>query len=72
MREVILPRHNESDLEDIPASLRRDLRYHFVDSLDQVLALALEPADNGLTADDGGPKMAIDRADPGSAPRTSR
>jgi ATP-dependent Lon protease len=40
--EVILPARNKADLEDIPAPLRSELRYHFVDTVDEVLALALE------------------------------
>ena len=38
---VILPQHNESDLEDIPAEIRADLTFHFVDRVDEVLKLAL-------------------------------
>ena len=41
---VILPRQNERDLRDIPAVLRDELQYHFVDDADEVLELALEPA----------------------------
>ena len=40
---VILPRRNEKDLEDVPANVRRDLRFHFVDRFEEVLAIALEP-----------------------------
>ena len=40
--EVILPARNKADLEDIPAPLRSELRYHFVETVDEVLALALE------------------------------
>jgi ATP-dependent Lon protease len=39
--EVILPRKNEPDLEDIPAQLRSELTYHFVDTVDEALALTL-------------------------------
>ena len=42
VQRVILPARNESDLEDIPEEIRRDLKFHFVESIDQVLALALE------------------------------
>jgi ATP-dependent Lon protease len=40
--EVILPRDNEKDLPDIPEGIRRDMKLHFVDSMDEVLKLALE------------------------------
>src|SRR5438876_5634651 len=41
---VILPRRNEKDLEDLPESVRRALRFVFVDTVDEVLEHALEPA----------------------------
>jgi ATP-dependent Lon protease len=41
IRTVILPRRNEKDLEDVPENVRRDLRFVFVERLDQVLAEAL-------------------------------
>jgi predicted ATP-dependent serine protease len=41
--EVILPQHNKNDLVDIPEVLRRDLTFHYVDTVPQVLALALAP-----------------------------
>src|SRR3989475_6011082 len=41
---VILPRRNEKDLEDVPESVRRALRFVFVDTMDEVLEHALEPA----------------------------
>src|SRR3989454_303417 len=40
---VILPRRNEKDLEDVPESVRRALRFVFVDTVDEVLEHALEP-----------------------------
>ena len=44
VRSVILPRHNERDLEDVPAEIRRDLQVLFVDDAADVLRLALTPA----------------------------
>ena len=41
--DVILPKDNEADLEDLPDEARKQLRFHFVESLDQALALALVP-----------------------------
>ena len=40
---LILPKRNEKDLEDVPASVRDRLRFHFVDAMDEVLAAALAP-----------------------------
>jgi ATP-dependent Lon protease len=44
LREVILPRQNEKNVkEDLTEELRRDLTFHFVQSVDEVLLLALTP-----------------------------
>ena len=40
--EVILPKENEKDLEDIPQEVRDVLSVHMVESMDEVLRLALE------------------------------
>jgi ATP-dependent Lon protease len=40
--EVILPRENEKDLEEIPEEVRKDLNFHLVGSMDEVLRLALD------------------------------
>jgi ATP-dependent Lon protease len=42
VKEIILPRHNDNDLVDIPDVLRRDLVVHLVDTIPEVLGLALE------------------------------
>ncbi|HEX5659623.1 MAG TPA: endopeptidase La [Polyangiales bacterium] len=43
--DVILPKFNQLDLEDVPEETRNALRFHFVDTLDEVLKIALvEPA----------------------------
>ena len=41
--DVILPRDNEADVEDVPDEARQKLTFHFVESLEQALALALVP-----------------------------
>jgi ATP-dependent Lon protease len=40
--EAILPAENEKDLADLPENLRTEMKLHFVDSMDEVLQLALE------------------------------
>jgi ATP-dependent Lon protease len=40
---VILPRRNKKDLEDVPPSARASMQFHFVDTMDEVLDLALMP-----------------------------
>jgi ATP-dependent Lon protease len=38
---IILPHRNEKDLEDIQPELRKNVSFHFVEELDDVLRLAL-------------------------------
>ncbi len=40
--EAILPRDNEKDLADLPENLKTAMKLNFVDSMDEVLHLALE------------------------------
>ncbi len=42
IREVVLPADNEKDLPDIPENIRKEMKLHFVNSMDEVLKLALE------------------------------
>jgi ATP-dependent Lon protease len=42
IRTVILPKDNEKDLADIPQEIQSSLVIHFVEAMDEVLALALE------------------------------
>ena len=42
LTDVILPERNRGDLDDVPADVREQLRFHPVESVDEVLALALE------------------------------
>jgi ATP-dependent Lon protease len=40
--EAILPKENEKDLAEVPENLRSAMKLHFVENMDQVLAIALE------------------------------
>ncbi len=42
LTRMLLPRANEKDLHDMPEDLRQDLAFTLVDSMEQVLELALE------------------------------
>lgn len=44
IKQVILPKDNKKDLEDIPPQVKRDLKFHFVSHLDDVLKIALRNA----------------------------
>jgi ATP-dependent Lon protease len=44
VKRVIAPALNEQDVEDIPEHLRKQLDFHFVDRIEDVLDLALRPS----------------------------
>src|SRR5437870_6008913 len=49
IREVILPKQNEKNIkEDLTDELRKDLTVHLVTTIDEVLALALQPASSDI------------------------
>ncbi len=56
--EAIIPRENEKDLPDIPDAIKKTMKLHFVESMDEVLRIALErelvalPMPPGLTGVD--------------------
>jgi ATP-dependent Lon protease len=50
--EVILPKRNEGDLDDVPEKVREEIAFHPVETVDEVLALALEPAVDERQADE--------------------
>jgi ATP-dependent Lon protease len=41
--ELIIPRENEGDLDDLPDEVRRSLQFHLIDTLDQAIEIALRP-----------------------------
>jgi len=43
LRRVLMPSHNEADLDDIPADLRKQMQFVMIESIDQVLREALVP-----------------------------
>jgi ATP-dependent Lon protease len=50
LSEVLLPQDNVADLEEIPADVRDRMQFHPVTAIDEVLALALEPAPVAMAA----------------------
>jgi ATP-dependent Lon protease len=44
---IILPKENESHIDDIPEDVRKQLSFHFVRTLDEVFDIALLPASAG-------------------------
>ncbi len=41
LREIILPKANKKDIVKIPDSIRDQIKFHFVDNMDEVLKIAL-------------------------------
>ena len=50
IRTVLLPRDNEKDLSEIPENVQEDLALRFVETMDEVLDLALERKIEGIAA----------------------
>ncbi|TMF36930.1 MAG: endopeptidase La, partial [Chloroflexi bacterium] len=43
LKEVILPKRNEKDIDDVPQSVREAMTFHLASRVDDVLKVALEP-----------------------------
>jgi ATP-dependent Lon protease len=50
LTEVIVPERNQPDLDDVPADICAHMQFHIVGTVDQVLALALEPRELAVAA----------------------
>ena len=55
IKRVILPAKNEQDLADVSASIRKEMKFHFVTTLDEVIRLAFDnkllPKNNSLVSE---------------------
>ena len=67
IKQVIVPKRNEKDLPDIPDEVKQTLKFHFVENVDEVLAVALgtggrrgsaPPVPNGRSPKPAGPRVA--------------
>ncbi len=47
---IIIPKGNEADIEDVPEEVRKTLEFHPVETLNEVLKIALVPAEGGEQA----------------------
>lgn len=43
IRQVLIPKRNEKDLEDVPADILKELSVHLIARVEEILPLALEP-----------------------------
>ena len=50
LKEVIVPKRNEGDLDDVPEQIRADIEFHIAETIDDVLSWALEPVQSGAVA----------------------
>ena len=48
IKTIILPRQNEVDVKELPNNLKGKLKFKFVDHMDEVLDIALRPADSKI------------------------
>jgi ATP-dependent Lon protease len=44
LTDVVIPERNRGDLDDVPEEVREAMSFHFAMTIDEVLAVALEPA----------------------------
>jgi ATP-dependent Lon protease len=56
IRHIIAPELNEQDIDEIPEHLRRQLEFHFVSRVEDVLRVALEPARVASPQENGKPR----------------
>jgi ATP-dependent Lon protease len=50
IKTIIIPKGNEADIEDVPEEVRKTLEFHPVETLNEVLQIALVPAEPGEKA----------------------
>jgi ATP-dependent Lon protease len=50
IKTIIIPKGNEADIEDVPEEVRNTLEFHPVETLNEVLRIALVPAEPGEQA----------------------
>src|SRR5207244_6797670 len=50
LTDVILPKRNEGDLDDVPEQVRSEMRFHLAETVEQVLSIALEPEERAAEA----------------------
>jgi len=64
--EIILPRANEKDIAELPDNIKKAMKLHFVDQMDEVLALALESPLIALVPTEAEVLAAVPQTDLGS------
>jgi ATP-dependent Lon protease len=72
LKTVLLPRRNERDLDEVPDEVRQDLRFVFVETVDDILKAALEEKAAGPRRRRGGARSNGRAARRGRGPKTRR
>jgi ATP-dependent Lon protease len=50
LKEVILPKRNEKDIDDVPESVRAEMTFHLASRVEDVLKYALEESATAVRA----------------------
>jgi len=61
LKKVILPKRNEGNLEDISEEVKSDIKFIFVETIDDVLAAALEPEEEAAPQEKSEEALAEER-----------
>lgn len=64
VHEVLIPKDNEKDLEEIDPLVREQIQFHIVSTGEEVLALALMPEEQALAREEEAPEAAEKAAKP--------
>jgi ATP-dependent Lon protease len=72
LKTVLLPRRNERDLDEVPDEVRQDLRFVFVETVDDILKAALEEKPAGPRRRRGAARSNGRGARKGRGPRARR
>jgi ATP-dependent Lon protease len=60
---VVLPKANEKDLRDVPENVRREMTFHFANTIDEVLAATLSsPTPRASVSVDGNGDGVVSRS----------
>jgi len=57
IRHVMLPKQNEPDLEEVPEELRKKLEFHFIDTIEEALLVALLPHEREWSAEQAASRL---------------
>ncbi|MDX1583011.1 MAG: endopeptidase La [Thermoanaerobaculia bacterium] len=73
LNEIVLPKLNRRDLSEIPENLKRDIKFHFVETIGEVLEIALlEPEDAERKTVERAGREVEKLPEPKRAPATAR